>query len=247
MTAPAPGTRSRAAKVPRYYFSLRSPYSWLAHRELLDRYPDVAAAVEWRPFFEPDATSERLLTEAGGSFPYTPMSRAKHLYVLQDVRRLVKERGLSMTWPVDRAPVWEVPHLAYLVARDAGPGYGARFVAAAYRTRWEEGRDICDPAVVAGIGAELGLDPEALAGAAGDPELRRRGVLALRDVCDDGVFGVPFFAHGRSRYWGLDRLAGFAAHLRAAEPPARTLPGPVPVAVGDGARATDDGHAGGCG
>ena len=26
---------------PRWYFSLRSPYSWLAYRELLDRRPEV--------------------------------------------------------------------------------------------------------------------------------------------------------------------------------------------------------------
>ncbi|MGW0845425.1 DsbA family protein [Streptomyces sp. NPDC002787] len=248
--APTAATRGRgrgAARAPRFYFSLRSPYSWLAYRELLDRYPDIVEAVEWRPFFEPDATSERLLTEAGGSFPYTPMSRAKHLYVLQDVGRLVKQRGLAMTWPVDRKPVWEVPHLAYLVARDAGPEYGARYIAAAYRTRWEEGRDICDRAVIAGLGAELGLDPDALAGACDDPELRRRGVRALQDICADGVFGVPFFVHGFSRYWGLDRLPGFAAHLRADAPPAHALPEPTPTAVGDGARATDDGHAGGCG
>ncbi|MFJ3972017.1 DsbA family protein [Streptomyces parvus] len=234
-----------ADKTPRFYFSLRSPYSWLAYRELVDTHPDVAAAVEWRPFFEPDAVSERMLTEAGGSFPYTPMSRAKHLYVLQDVGRLAKARGLRLTWPADKAPVWEVPHLAYLVA--LREGHGSAYVAAAYRARWEEGRDICDPAVVAAIATAVGVDGDAAAGAAEDPELRREGVRLLRDIDADGVFGVPFFVHGYSRFWGLDRLPDFVGHLRARTVPAPRLPEPVAAAVGLGPRSTDDGHAGGCG
>ncbi|MFE9402641.1 2-hydroxychromene-2-carboxylate isomerase [Streptomyces sp. NPDC006530] len=231
-------------KTPRFYFSLRSPYSWLAYRDLTNHHPDVADAVEWRPFFEPDAISERLLTEAGGTFPYTPMSRAKHLYVLQDVNRLAKSRGIDLSWPVDREPVWEIPHLAYLVARRAGRG--PQYVAAAYRARWEEGRDICDRAVIADIGAQLGLDPAELAGASDDPALRAEGVRLLLDVCADGVFGVPFFVHGFSRFWGLDRLPEFVLHLRERELTTRGLPEPV-GAVGLGARSVDDGHAGGCG
>lgn len=234
-----------ARRGARCYFSLRSPYSWLAHRELHDRYPDVAAAVEWRPFFEPDPISERMLTELGGSFPYAAMTRAKHLYVLQDVGRIAKARGIALRWPVDRAPVWEVPHLAYLVA--LSEGRGPAYIAAAYRARWEEGRDICDRGVVAEIAAGIGLDPELTAGASDDPALRRAGARLLLDIDEDGVFGVPFFVQGYSRFWGLDRLADFAAHLRARTPPATALPEAVPAAVGLGDRRTDDGHAGGCG
>ncbi|MGW6831910.1 DsbA family protein [Streptomyces sp. NPDC054949] len=234
-----------AKRAPRLYFSLRSPYSWLAYRELLERFPDVAAVVEWRPFFEPDAESERLLADAGGSFPYTPMSRAKHLYVLQDVGRIAKERGIALTWPVDREPVWEVPHLAYLVALREGAG--PEFIAAAYRARWERGQDICDRSVIARIADGLGLDPEALAGASQDPRLRAEGVRLLQDIEEDGVFGVPFFVHRFSRFWGLDRLPEFAAHIRGGLAAAQRLPAPVPDAVGLGPRSTDDGHAGGCG
>ncbi|MFJ8860122.1 2-hydroxychromene-2-carboxylate isomerase [Streptomyces sp. NPDC102451] len=230
------------AKKPVFYFSLRSPYSWFAYRELLDRYPDVAATVTWRPFFEPDPRSEEALREARGSFPYVAMSRAKHLYILRDVGRLAKERGLSLTWPVDHDPVWEVPHLAYLVA--LREGRGPEFVAAAYRTRWEEGGDICDRSVIARIAGELGLDPVGTAGASDDPALREEGTRLLLDVCRDGVFGVPFFVNGSSRYWGVDRLERFVAEVRAGREPEPVPPAAVPGPAGAG---SDFGHAGGCG
>ncbi|HEY0168578.1 MAG TPA: DsbA family protein [Jatrophihabitans sp.] len=249
---------SRAPREPVFYFSLRSPYSWLAYRDLLARYPDVAERARWEPFWEPDESWRRTLTEAGGRFHYVDMSRAKAMYILQDVRRLAQERGLAISWPIDRAPRWEVAHLAFLRARRCGAG--RPFVDAAYRARWEQGRDISDPATMGEIAAELGLDPQAHACAADDPELRQEALEALLALDRDGVFGVPFFTLGRDRFWGLDRLANFAAAVRAT-PAAVESPASVeaaPVEQEDRVEAArepdelvrpggDAGHAGGCG
>ncbi|MEU9118450.1 2-hydroxychromene-2-carboxylate isomerase [Streptomyces sp. NPDC048506] len=231
-------------KTPRCYFSLRSPYSWLAYHDLTTHHPDVVERLEWLPFFEPDEVSARMLQERGGTFPYSEMSRAKNMYVLQDIGRITKSRGITVNWPVDKDPVWEVPHLGYLVADRAGRGHD--YIAAVYRARFGEGRNICDPETIADVGRELGLDPEAVSRAKEDPELRARGVDVLMDVCKDGVFGVPFFVQGFNRYWGLDRLDAFVTHLRGTAPTAQALPAATAGAVGIG-RGTDDGHAGGCG
>jgi 2-hydroxychromene-2-carboxylate isomerase len=229
---------------PRCYFSLRSPYSWLAYRDLCTRYRELVDRLEWVPFWEPDEHLSSTLAERGGKFPYTVMSRAKHLYVLQDVARIAKQQGIAPRWPIDRDPVWEVPHLAYLVA--ARHGSGPRYMAAAYRARWEQGRDICDPATVAALGREIGLDGDELAAAGDDPVLRQQGVEILLQGCRDGVFGVPFFIHGYHRFWGADRLDSFVEHLGAGQPPATAPPVPVVAALGSGT-GSDGGHPGGCG
>jgi 2-hydroxychromene-2-carboxylate isomerase len=230
-------------KPARFYFSLRSPYSWLAYRDLHEHYPDLVGRLEWIPFWEPDKRTTDLLVEQDVELPYADMSRAKNLYILQDVGRIAKSRGIALSWPVDRDPVWEVPHLGYLVA--LAEGKGAEYVALVYRARWDQGRNICERATIGEIGAELGL-PGRIADAADDGGLRADGVRILRQVSDDGVFGVPFFTHGFTRFWGVDRLPDFAAHLRGARPPATALPAPVPGVVGLGL-SSDDGHAGGCG
>lgn len=231
-------------REPVFYFSFRSPYSWLAYRDLLDRYPDVAERIRWEPFWEPDEGWRQALADAGGRFHYVDMSRAKALYVLQDVRRLAGERGLAISWPVDRAPRWEVAHLAFLRARRHGAGRA--FIDLVYRARWQQGRDISDPATIGAVAAELGLDAAEHAGAVDDPELRDEALRALQALDKDGVFGVPFFVAGREHFWGLDRLAAFAALVRAggAGGPAEELAAePAPVLVPGG----DIGHAGGCG
>ncbi|ORT59081.1 DsbA family protein [Streptomyces sp. CB03238] len=247
-TGPAAPRTPRRQAPPRFYFSLRSPYSWLAYRDMRRSHPDVLDAVEWRPFWEPDAVSARALAEAGGHFPYVAMSREKHLYILQDVRRLTRERKLEMTWPLDREPVWEVPHLAWIAARDEHRG--REFADLAYRARWQEGRDICDPSVIGQLAVDLGLPQERLAGAAKDPLLRARGVAALLDVYQDGVFGVPFFVDRYDKYWGVDRVSAFGEAVRERLDGGKWKIGKasVPLVVADTViRSADGGHAGGCG
>ncbi|MCG6495235.1 2-hydroxychromene-2-carboxylate isomerase [Kitasatospora sp. A2-31] len=201
------------ATRPRWYFSLRSPYSWMAFRDLVTRYADVADRIDWFPYWEPGLQIQRQLNESGMELAYVPMTREKHMYILQDTRRLCQERGLEMTWPVDRDPDWDISHLAYLRAEDLG--LGREYIDLVSQARWARGEDISDPEVVAGVARRLGLDEHVLALAHQDEGLRQRGVAALTKVYQDGVFGVPFFIDGFEKFWGIDRLPGFVAAVRA--------------------------------
>lgn len=227
---------------PRFYFSLRSPYSWLTLHDLLAHHPDLVDRLDWRPAWDPDPGSMARLEAAGGTYLYTPMSKQKHLYSLVDVRRLARARGLSVVWPIDRSPRWEVSHLAYLVAAEAGRGVD--FAIAVSRARWERGCDISDPDVIAKLGEDLGLDGSRLGAAAYDPALIEAGTAKLMDMYVDGVFGVPFFVHGREKFWGLDRLDSFVESVRTGQ---ASDPEPEPPADAVAKAANDDGHAGGCG
>ncbi|MCX4446062.1 2-hydroxychromene-2-carboxylate isomerase [Streptomyces sp. NPDC087866] len=202
-----------ARRGPRWYFSFRSPYSWMAYRDLLGQYPDVAERIEWLPFWEPDEPALDHLERNNITLPYVPMSKEKHLYILQDVRRLSRARGLDMVWPVDTEPRWHVSHLAYLAAQELGAG--REFIAEVYRARWERGEDISDPDTIRRVGKDLGLDPELLAGAHENDEVRARGHAALDSLHRDGVFGVPYFISGYEKFWGVDRLPDFVADVRA--------------------------------
>ncbi|MGW0778262.1 DsbA family protein [Streptomyces sp. NPDC002835] len=202
-----------ARRGPRWYFSFRSPYSWMAYRDLTGSHPDVADRIEWLPFWEPDESAQDQLERSDIKLPYVAMSKEKHLYILQDVRRLARARGLEMVWPVDPAPRWEVSHLAYLAAEELGAG--REFIDETYRARWELGDDISDPETMGRIGKTLGLDGEALAGAHQDPRIRERGIAALASLHRDGVFGVPFFISGFDKFWGVDRLTDFVGTARA--------------------------------
>ncbi|MDC8758950.1 DsbA family protein [Janthinobacterium fluminis] len=232
---------------PQLFFSLRSPYSWLAWSDLRARHGAELARLELTPFWEPDAAYTEQLGADGQYFLYAPMSREKHLYILADVKRLAGQRGYTIKWPLD--PVvcrWEVAHLAYFVAQAAGKG--AQYIDAVCQARWVEGRNIHLPETIAEIGEGLGLDGAALAAAHLDPALREAGLAALRSCIANGVFGVPYFALGRQRFWGLDRLPAFLDTLAAAQQgqPTLTLAVPAAEAAAPPHQMVFD-HAGGCG
>lgn len=234
---------SRLRRWPRAYFSFRSPFSWMALTALERAHPTILDDIDLVPYWDPDPLTAAALRERGAEIQYADMSKAKHLYILGDTKRTAQALGLTMAWPVDDDPWWEVPHLGWLAARRAGRAAGFyRDVTAA---RWERGANVCDPDVLAGIGDRAGLDGAALAAATEDPAIRTEGVDGLYAAWEDDIFGVPYFRIGRHRFWGYDRVPGFLAELRRLRDadPLASVPQPVRAAVG----AYDSDTAGGCG
>ncbi len=226
-------------KVPKVYFSFRSPYSWLGLERLRRAAPEVLDQLEWVPFFDPDPTTDELLTAASAEFHYVQMSRAKHFYLLMDTRRLAAAMGMEMIWPIDVDPWWERPHLGYLVAHREGRA--REFYAAAVEARWQRGEDICTEPVIRDVAVRAGVDPDTVAAAPDDPEIRQAGVDALAAAYHDDIFGIPYLKHGRQRFWGYDRVDAFLDYWRTQPWPAGPDPEPALVAGYD----TDT--AGGCG
>ncbi|MBO4138585.1 DsbA family protein [Micromonospora tulbaghiae] len=194
-------------KPPRLYFSFRSPRSWLAVRQLTERWPDAPDVVTFVPHWVPDDTMRTALAEADASFLDTPVSRAKHTYLLVGAERLAQRFGYRMVWPTEVDVDWSIPHMAWLYAREHQRGW--QFYQAMVSARWERGENISDPAVVAAAAIEAGVDPAGANAAACDPATRAQAVAALAGAYQDDIFAVPYFVVGRHRFWGLERIDGF--------------------------------------
>jgi 2-hydroxychromene-2-carboxylate isomerase len=239
----------------RFYFSFRSPYSWIGARLAEERIDQEQHPVEYIPYWDPDERTQSMLASARAAFLYTPMPRQKHLYLLQDIKRIASRLGYTLAWPVDRDPWWELPHLGYFVARRHGRE--RPYLNAVYRARWERGLDICAPAQLAAIAAESGVDPDAVVHAPDEEAIREEGALALQLAWRDGVFGIPFYINGFEKFWGIDRFEDFRASLsrdgRTREPLLRadaTASGAAACAAPalvDDTEPYDTGHPGGCG
>jgi len=195
--------------LARFYFAFRSPYSWIGARLLEARFPDAYIQMEYIPFWDPDDHSLALLHNLGGEYLYTPMSKAKHLYILLDIKRLTTRLGYVMKWPIDANPWWDLPNLAYLRAGHLGKGHA--FLRAAYRARWERGENIFTEEAICRLAAEVALDADLLLAAVDDEEVRAEAAAMLYRAYQDDVFGVPYYKVGHQRFWGIDRFEAFAS------------------------------------
>ncbi|HTB49656.1 MAG TPA: DsbA family protein [Solirubrobacteraceae bacterium] len=243
---------------PRLYFSFRSPFSWLLVERLRRVAPDALEQVELFPYWEPDMDTAAGLARHDAVIHYAPMSKAKHLYILQDTKRLATRLGLTLSWPVDVEPWWEPAHLGWLQARRLG-GAGA-FYDGIVAARWRAGLDISKREVIRDVADSVGLDGNAICAAVDDREVRDLGVDCLLQAYRDDVFGVPYMRVGWRRFWGFDRLADFLAeaglHLEAGPGELARSSGRqddegglsgVPLAVRELVGCYDNDTAGGCG
>lgn len=230
-----------------FYFSFRSPYSWLAYHDLSTHHRRYLNELRWQPFWEPNEEFDRILQTKNQPFPYVPMSKAKHLYMLQDVRRQARARGLQNVWPADEHPAWEISHLPWYVAQHHGLCH--EYIAQVYEARWVRGADIHDPAVIDAITQRIA--PHVFAPVAdilADRHIQQLAAQSLQEIWENDVFGVPYFLKGAQRFWGMDRLEAFLTTMPQPSPDeANTAVEHTKIPAAAAAHTADPGHEGGCG
>jgi 2-hydroxychromene-2-carboxylate isomerase len=186
---------------------------WLASVRLPALLRGLQVDLDLVPVWEPEPELRARLAAHDMVWDFPQPSRAKRFYILQDVRRHARAYGLSIVWPIDRAVRWSPPHVGFLYAqaRGCGPAYHARVLAA----RFTQGKDVTDPAVLAAIAREVGLDPADLLATIAEDRLADRILECFRMAGAHDVFGWPFFVYGRQKFWGNDRLEWLVEAIRA--------------------------------
>ncbi|MBI1208968.1 MAG: 2-hydroxychromene-2-carboxylate isomerase [Azospirillum sp.] len=182
-----------------FYFDFASPYGYFASLTIDALAARHGRAVTWRPIL------------LGAVFKITGVQPNMHqplrgAYLGRDTQRWARLTGAPFCIPevmplnavhASRAYYW-------LAARDTAAA--RRFAKAIYHGHWAEGRDLGALAAVVGVAATLGLDGEAIAAGAQEPETKQK----LRDETDRaiarGVFGAPFIFVDDEPFWGNDRL-----------------------------------------
>ncbi|MBI1818087.1 MAG: DsbA family protein [Deltaproteobacteria bacterium] len=179
----------------RFYFSFRSPYAWLAAERLETEIGILGVPIERIPVYPTPELFPNL-------FVTTP---ARIAYLVQDIRRLVRERGLTVQFPSAVDPDWSLSHAAFLGAQQQGAGH--MFMVEAFRKRFCEGLDLGDDDVIANAAHRAGLDRGTILAAAHSDALRAEASEGFRlGMQRDGIFGAPSFVYAGKLYWGQDRM-----------------------------------------
>ncbi|MES0872741.1 DsbA family protein [Sinimarinibacterium thermocellulolyticum] len=176
-----------------FWFSFRSPYSYLAAVQLLrqrerGRHPHLTL----RPVLP--------MVMRG-----LPVPAIKRLYIVRDVQRCADAQGIAFGKIHD--PVGDgVLRVLSVFPYDADTDTQLRFAAIAMQSIWAEGLDLRRDANLASVFARCGLD-WTHAQAALARGIDTTHAQAHRDALfDAGLWGVPSFRQGRFTTWGQDRI-----------------------------------------
>lgn len=187
-----------------FFFSFRSPYSYLAAPRafaLADRH-DVE--VRFRGVIP--------MAMRGQAVP-----RAKQLHTLRDVKREATRLGMPFG-PV-HDPLGAGALRCLLVAEHAvAAGRERAFVLAAGRAIWSQAADVARDAPLRAVCEDAGLEWGDCAAALEDPALRARVDEHTAALAALGQWGVPVLVVGREPFWGQDRIEDAERALRERVP-----------------------------
>jgi 2-hydroxychromene-2-carboxylate isomerase len=185
-----------------YYFATVSPYMYLGHDRLVAMAGRHGAAIAVKPINMGE------VFPVSGGLPLSKRAPQRQAYRLVELARWAEYLGKPMHVQPKHFPA-NGDQAAYRILaalESAGTAAALALTGAVGRALWEQERDIADPATLATIAAECGLDAGALADRAAAPETAARYAALTGEAVARGVFGAPTYVVGDELFWGQDRL-----------------------------------------
>jgi 2-hydroxychromene-2-carboxylate isomerase len=184
-----------------FFFSFRSPYSYLAA-------PRVFALSD---MYDIDVVLRGVIPMVmrGQSVP-----RAKSLHTLRDVAREADRLGMPFGRIHDPVGAGALRCLA-VGEHAVDVGLERAFVETASRAIWGEAVDVASDRGLRGVCERAGLEWAACRAAVGDPALRARVEANTDALAALGHWGVPVLVHRGEQYWGQDRIEDLEVALTA--------------------------------
>ncbi len=191
-----------------FFYDFVSPYSYLASTRVEAIAARTGATLRWRPFL-----LGAVHKATGNRAPLEVPAKGRHMWV--DLDRWAGRLGVPLRRP-EPFPFSSMLALRSALAAEAA-GKLVPYTHAVYRARWADGRDIADPAVLAAVASEAGLDGAAVVAAA--PGHKEALARQTQEAIDRGAFGAPACFVGDQLFVGNDRLDFVEEALRAAARP----------------------------
>ena len=175
-----------------YFFSFRSPYSYLSGPR--------AFALEDRQDVDVAFRGVIPMAMRGQAVPVS-----KRLHTLRDAKREADRLGMPFGRIHD--PIGDGAMRCLLVSEHAADAERVReFVLAASRAIWAEATDVATDDGLRLVCERAGLDWAGCVAALDDPTLRERVEANTARLADLDHWGVPVFVLDGEPYWGQDRI-----------------------------------------
>lgn len=181
------------------YFSFRSPYCYLLSKTMWDIVDNDCVNLLWKP--------------VGGWDLRSPPDRAKVKIPLvrQDLARYARRMDIPLNPPPPETEPTPAG-AASLYAEEQGKL--RQFIIEAMHLEWGEGQNIAEDTALAEVANRIGLDSDAVIGAAHDSHYLDELAQNASEAEAGGVIGVPTFVIGEDIFWGQDRVDFVLEHLQ---------------------------------
>jgi len=193
--------QARAGDTLEFFFSLRSPYAYIAAQRLFALTKDTGIQVKLRYVLP--------MVMRGLAVP-----RNKRMYISQDAAREADRFGIPFGRICDPVGKPTERGLALMPLAES-QGAGQAFVLSFMRGVWAEGLDAGSHSGLKKISDRAGLAWPEVCTALENNHWRQEAEKNRKDMLALGLWGVPGFQLADTVVWGQDRLAAIEMALRA--------------------------------
>ena len=185
-----------------YYASLNSPWTHLGAARIEALAAKHGASMRIYP------VDFGTIFPASGGLPLPKRAPQRQAYRLMELRRWRDFLGVPINIQPKHFPSSEALSAACVIAlrETQGDAPAIRLAHRVLRAVWQDELNPGDPATLATLITEIGLDADAVMKLGADPRWTERRTADTQAALDRGVFGAPSYVIGDEIFWGQDRL-----------------------------------------
>ena len=186
-----------------YYFSVVSPYTYMAQARFLNllvKYENVAPKVNYKP-----ADILKVFSETGG-LPLGKRSPARQAYRMTELKRWKEALNLDLNFEPKHFPVPDGDAQKVVVAAIQAGHDPGKVALGFMRACWAEERDVSDAETIKAVVQDAGLNPDELIPASQTATAQAQYDQNTAEAIERGVFGAPSWILEGELFWGQDRL-----------------------------------------
>ncbi|MEO1694928.1 MAG: 2-hydroxychromene-2-carboxylate isomerase [Pseudomonadota bacterium] len=198
-TSPNPSDDARRPSLS-FWFDPASTYAYLSAM----RIEDLAAAAQVRVVVKPFLLGPIFQSQGWDTSPFN-IYPAKGRYMVRDVERVAKSRGVTFAMP-KTFPAHSVAAARAVIVADEN-GRGLAMACALFDAQFARGQDISDPATLSACARRVGLSSDDVLDAIAMDRIKRLLRTQTDAAAAAGIFGAPTFVTDDGEvFWGDDRL-----------------------------------------
>ena len=191
-------------KKVEFFYDLSSPWTRVAFENIQPIITNAKATIIWRPFLVGgvfNAVNQSVY--AARANPEDPKYRLSFHWL----KEWAKLANVPMNFPSEFHPVKSVYAMRACCALENEQEKLFTFTEAAFNAYFTDARNIDDPALLAAIADECGLDGAALMMQSGEQEVKDRLRANTDEAIERGAFGSPsIIVNDKRLYFGNDQL-----------------------------------------
>jgi carboxymethylenebutenolidase len=144
-----------------------------------------------------------------GGLPLPKRAPQRQAYRMMELKRWREHLGIPINVEPKFFPSNEALSSSCVIAlrETQGDAPAIKLAHRVLKAVWQDEKNPGDPATLAALIGEAGLDADAVMKLGADPKWAERRTADTQAALDRGLFGAPSYVIGDEIFWGQDRLA----------------------------------------